>query len=191
MLDDLAGEAAQRALELRALAEKGARSRKKKALVDFMRALAQAGASAKRSAVPAAERSVHAWFSQVPPLATHAILARLPLSSERLMKGSQCAPVSLPVKKTSKGCSSRADDIGYAGEPGCGCEEPARGEQWAAQLPLQLWQGERSGALVQGRCLLLLQCGSCAARLAGQRMRLLAPDLWLDGISTIDTLQSR
>ena len=85
MLDDLAGEAAQRALELRALAEKGARSRKKKALVDFMRALAQAGASAKRSAVPAAERGVHAWFAQVPPLlAAHATLARLPLSSERL-----------------------------------------------------------------------------------------------------------
>ena len=88
MLDDLAGEAAQRALELRGLAEKGARSRKKKALVDFMHALAQAGASAKRSAVPAAERSVHAWFSQVWSLATVAIIARSPLSSGRLMKGS-------------------------------------------------------------------------------------------------------
>ena len=56
---------AQRALELRGLTEKGARARKKKALIDFMRALEQAGVSAKRSAVPAAERSVHAWFSQV------------------------------------------------------------------------------------------------------------------------------
>lgn len=57
---------AQRALELRGLTEKGARARKKKALIDFMRALDQLGVSAKRSAVPAAERSVHAWFSQVP-----------------------------------------------------------------------------------------------------------------------------
>lgn len=65
MLDEMAGEVAQRALELRGLAQKGARARKKKALIDFMRALAQAGVSAKRSAVPAAERSVHAWFSQV------------------------------------------------------------------------------------------------------------------------------
>ena len=64
-LDDLAGEAAQRAVELRGLAAKGARARKKKALIDFMQALAQAGASAKRSMVPAAERSVHAWFCQV------------------------------------------------------------------------------------------------------------------------------
>jgi len=52
-------------VELRNLTEKGARARKKKALIDFMHALDQAGISAKRSAVPAAERSVHAWFSQV------------------------------------------------------------------------------------------------------------------------------
>ena len=64
-MDDLAGEAAQRALELQGLTEKGARARKKKALIDFMRALDQLGVSAKRSAVPAAERSVHAWFYQV------------------------------------------------------------------------------------------------------------------------------
>ena len=64
-MDDLAGEVAQRALELRGLTEKGARARKKKALIDFMRALDQLGVSAKRSAVPTAERSVHAWFSQV------------------------------------------------------------------------------------------------------------------------------
>ena len=69
ILEDLAGEVAQRALELRGLAEKGARARKKKALIDFMRTLDQVGVSAKRSAVPAAERSVHAWFSQVGSLA--------------------------------------------------------------------------------------------------------------------------
>ena len=70
-LDDLAGEAAQRALELRGLTAKGARARKKKALIDFMHALEQAGASAKRSTVPVAERSVHAWFCQVRASARH------------------------------------------------------------------------------------------------------------------------
>ena len=63
-LEALAGEAAQRALELRALGERGARARKKKALTDFLRALEAAGASRRRSAVPAAERSVQAWFEQ-------------------------------------------------------------------------------------------------------------------------------
>ncbi|KAK9820997.1 hypothetical protein WJX81_006213, partial [Elliptochloris bilobata] len=63
----LAGEAAQRALELRGLTERGARARKKKALTDFLRALEAAGASRRRSAVPAAERSVQAWFEQAPP----------------------------------------------------------------------------------------------------------------------------
>jgi len=62
--DALAGEAAARALELRGLAERGARARKKKALTDFLRALEAAGASRRRSAVPAAERSVQAWFEQ-------------------------------------------------------------------------------------------------------------------------------
>ena len=123
MLDDLAGEAAQRALELRGLAEKGARSRKKKALVDFMHALAAAGASAKRSAVPATERGMHAWFSQVWPMAIHAILPRLPLEGH--MKG-------LQGDGTSEGESSTANVIGYAGEPGCGCEGPAGGEQWGS-----------------------------------------------------------
>ena len=63
-LEALAGEAAQRALELRGLAERGARARKKKALTDFLRALEAAGVSRRRSAVPAAERSVQAWFEQ-------------------------------------------------------------------------------------------------------------------------------
>ena len=101
MLDDLAVEAAQRALELRGLAEKGARARKKKALVDFMYALAQAGASAKRSAVPAAERSVYAWFSQVRSLASYAILALLLLSGELpLQRLAECA--LLPVDSISR-----------------------------------------------------------------------------------------
>ena len=64
-LEALAGEAAQRALQLRGLAERGARARKKKALTDFLRALEASGASRRRSAVPAAERSVQAWFEQV------------------------------------------------------------------------------------------------------------------------------
>lgn len=63
-LDDLASEAAQHALELRGLGEKGAKARKKKALVDFLRALGSAGVSHRRSAVPQNERSVHEWFSQ-------------------------------------------------------------------------------------------------------------------------------
>ena len=64
-LDSLAGEAAQRAAELRGAVGKGARPLKKKALGDFLRALQAAGASAFRTAVPADERSVSAWFMQV------------------------------------------------------------------------------------------------------------------------------
>jgi midasin len=64
-VDGLAGEAAQRATELKSLTDKGARARKKKALTDFLAALKGAGLSTARSAVPAAERSVHAWFAQV------------------------------------------------------------------------------------------------------------------------------
>jgi midasin len=64
-VDSLAGEAAQRAVELRSLSDKGARPRKKKALTDFLSALRSTGLSARRSAVPALERNVHAWFSQV------------------------------------------------------------------------------------------------------------------------------
>ena len=33
--------------------------------MDFLRALAAAGVSHRKSAVPAAERSVHSWFMQV------------------------------------------------------------------------------------------------------------------------------
>jgi midasin len=65
--DALAGEAASRALALRALTEKGARARKKKALVDFLAALAEAGVSKRSIAVPADQRSVHSWFQQVSP----------------------------------------------------------------------------------------------------------------------------
>ena len=64
-VDELAGEAAQRALELRGLTAKGARLRKKKALTDLLEALQAAGASRHASAVPVDDRSVHAWFAQV------------------------------------------------------------------------------------------------------------------------------
>ena len=61
----LGAEAAQRALELRGLSEKGAAPRKKKALTDLLKALQEAGVSRRRSAVPADQRSVHSWFAQV------------------------------------------------------------------------------------------------------------------------------
>ena len=64
-LDELATHAAQYSLELRKLTEKGARLRKKKALVDFLQALSEAGISHKRNAIPPSERTVHSWFSQV------------------------------------------------------------------------------------------------------------------------------
>lgn len=64
-VDALAAEAAQRALELRGLTAKGARLRKKKALTDLLEALQAAGASRHVSAVPAAQRTVHSWFTQV------------------------------------------------------------------------------------------------------------------------------
>ncbi len=61
----LGAEAAQRALELRGLSEKGAAPRKKKALTDLLKALQEAGVSRRRSAIPADQRSVHSWFAQV------------------------------------------------------------------------------------------------------------------------------
>ena len=64
-LEDLASQAARHALDLRSLTEKAARSRKKKALVDFLQALGQLGVSHHRSAIPAAERGIHSWFIQV------------------------------------------------------------------------------------------------------------------------------
>ncbi|KAK9809153.1 hypothetical protein WJX72_010301 [[Myrmecia] bisecta] len=67
MFDELAGPAAERALALRGLTEKGARSRKKKALTDLLKALGAAGVLSLRSAVPAEERSVQSWFAQAPP----------------------------------------------------------------------------------------------------------------------------
>ena len=63
-VDALAAEAAERALALRGDAEKGARARKKKALTDLLKALGAAGVSRRRSAVPAAQRGVQAWFQQ-------------------------------------------------------------------------------------------------------------------------------
>ena len=57
--------AATRALELREAHEKGSRARKKAALTDLLRTLGAFGASNLRSAVPASDRSVQAWFRQV------------------------------------------------------------------------------------------------------------------------------
>lgn len=64
-VEEAAGEAAARALELRQLTDKGARLRKKKALNDLLKALADFGFTKRRSAVPAHDRTVQAWFSQV------------------------------------------------------------------------------------------------------------------------------
>ncbi|KAG7670517.1 hypothetical protein KSW81_003079 [Nannochloris sp. 'desiccata'] len=69
--DELASDVAARAVALRSDVSKGAKARKKKALVDFFRALAAAGVSKLRSAVPPRKRGVQAWFSQpVPDLAS-------------------------------------------------------------------------------------------------------------------------
>lgn len=76
-LDALGAEAAERTQQLAAATDAKARPRKKKALGDFLKALGAAGVSAQRSAVPAAERGVQAWFAQVrlswrmPPTAWH------------------------------------------------------------------------------------------------------------------------
>ena len=64
-VEEAASEAAVRALELRQLTDKGARLRKKKALNDLLKALADFGFTRRRSAVPAHDRTVQAWFSQV------------------------------------------------------------------------------------------------------------------------------
>lgn len=64
-LEQLCGTAIETSLQLRSLTTKGARLRKKKALVDSLQALNELGFSYKRSAVPAAERSTHAWFLKV------------------------------------------------------------------------------------------------------------------------------
>jgi len=65
--DELASDVAARAVALRSDVSKGAKARKKKALVDFFRALAAAGVSKLRSAVPPNRRGVQAWFSQPVP----------------------------------------------------------------------------------------------------------------------------
>jgi len=61
-VDDLAGTIAARAAELRGVSGKGARSVKKKALTDMLRALGEVGLSRHRRAVPADDREVSAWF---------------------------------------------------------------------------------------------------------------------------------
>lgn len=67
-VDELAGTIAARATELREVQGKGARAQKKRALAALVEALQTAGVSRLRSAVPATERSVQAWFRQVRPL---------------------------------------------------------------------------------------------------------------------------
>ena len=64
-VEDVAGEAAARAVELRQLTDKGARLRKKKALNDLLKALAGFGFTRRRAAIPAHDRTVQQWFSQV------------------------------------------------------------------------------------------------------------------------------
>jgi hypothetical protein len=66
-VDGLAAEAAARALHLRQDGAKGAKARKKKALVDMFRALGAAGISKRITAVPAASRGANAWVAQVRP----------------------------------------------------------------------------------------------------------------------------
>jgi hypothetical protein len=65
-IDEAAGFAAARALELRdSGAEKGSKARKKAALHDLQEGLAALGVSHLRGAVPAHDRAVQAWFRQV------------------------------------------------------------------------------------------------------------------------------
>ena len=64
-IEAVAGEAAERALQLRQTSDKGARLRKKKALNDLLKALGEMGLSRSRSAVPTNDRSVQDWFTQV------------------------------------------------------------------------------------------------------------------------------
>ncbi len=64
-IEEVAGEAAERALELRQVTDKGARLRKKKALNDLLKALGALGLTRRRAAVPPHDRTVHAWFTQV------------------------------------------------------------------------------------------------------------------------------
>lgn len=70
-VDELAGTIAARATELREVQGKGARAQKKRTLAVLVEALQAAGVSRLRSAVPATERSVQAWFRQVRP---HSVL---------------------------------------------------------------------------------------------------------------------
>jgi midasin len=66
-VDDLASTAASRALALRGDTTKGARTRKKKALTDLLKALRGAGVGRRLGDVPAGERAVSAWFRGAPP----------------------------------------------------------------------------------------------------------------------------
>lgn len=65
--DDMASEAASTAVRLRQDITKGAKARKKKALVDFFKALGAAGVSKLRASIPANRRGVQAWFGQAAP----------------------------------------------------------------------------------------------------------------------------
>jgi len=65
--DDLASQAASRALELREDISKGAKARKKKALTDLFHALIDAGVSKRRTAVPSEYRGAASWLQLKPP----------------------------------------------------------------------------------------------------------------------------
>lgn len=60
--NDLASEAVERALLLQKDIEKGAKARKKKALVDFLKALGDLGVSKLRTSVPISHRGPNAWL---------------------------------------------------------------------------------------------------------------------------------
>jgi hypothetical protein len=64
-MDSLASEVAGRALALRMDNSKGAKARKKKALVDLFKSLADAGVSKRRTTVPISYRGAVAWLQQV------------------------------------------------------------------------------------------------------------------------------
>ncbi|KAL0028971.1 hypothetical protein WJX77_009058 [Trebouxia sp. C0004] len=105
-IEEVAGEAAERALELRQVTDKGARLRKKKALNDLLKALGALGFTRRRAAVPAHDRTVHAWFTQISPQLNESPV----LSSEAALTG--VAPASLEAAHQQWG---KADAYYYMG----------------------------------------------------------------------------
>ena len=73
-LEELSTDLIETSLELRAVTDKSAKLRKKKALVDLFKYLEQLGLSRRKTAVPASERTVQSWFQQSPPRSLQAAL---------------------------------------------------------------------------------------------------------------------